>query len=410
MEGHTPSAAGTGVNCTRANALCKPAAAGSSGHDTGRSGDGSSATTSQNTGEQRATFVQDGFVLPRAPEQGYVNDDVVARALANDPNAAGSVFDNPAPEGGGGGKNKHGTARADKKAGAGAGAGAGTGGAQKLAGKSGHDYVAAAGAQRVGSNQGTHSRRPAKKHAYLDIHYGNPVYTSNTFAGHTATGTGAQNADSADTYAGYAASGAGLQSGADTYAGYAASGAGLQSDADTYAGYAASGAGLQAAIASPDYATASLNSDANAPKAVQTSACSSPTYEQRPTTGAPPRQIALYANKSSKPKSQCVYCLDFVSSSTRTPHGRHVQTSNRNQTDCLPTHESLNGSRHVGTTQPRATARSRSRPRHRGPCHARRGGAGPSQRWPAAHPQRSTRRRATAAPRRLLPLPRACDL
>ena len=52
-------------------------------------------------GEQRATFVQDGFVLPRAPEQGYVNDDVVARALANDPNAAGSVFDDPAHEGGG---------------------------------------------------------------------------------------------------------------------------------------------------------------------------------------------------------------------------------------------------------------------------------------------------------------------
>ena len=36
-----------------------------------------------------ATFVRDGFVLPRAPEKGYVNDDAVARALVNTPTAWG---------------------------------------------------------------------------------------------------------------------------------------------------------------------------------------------------------------------------------------------------------------------------------------------------------------------------------
>lgn len=35
-----------------------------------------------------ATFVQDGFAVPRAPEQGYVNEDAVARALANAPGAS----------------------------------------------------------------------------------------------------------------------------------------------------------------------------------------------------------------------------------------------------------------------------------------------------------------------------------
>ena len=101
IEGEGPGAAGTctKVNCTRSNALYKPAAAGSSGH--------------------------------------------------------------------GGGKHAYGAAQAAKKSGA--SAGAGTGGAQKLAGKSGHGSAAAAGAQRVGAHQGTHSKRPAKKHAYLDI-------------------------------------------------------------------------------------------------------------------------------------------------------------------------------------------------------------------------------------------------
>ena len=32
-----------------------------------------------------ATFVKGGFAIPRAPEKGYVNEDVVARALANAP-------------------------------------------------------------------------------------------------------------------------------------------------------------------------------------------------------------------------------------------------------------------------------------------------------------------------------------
>ena len=56
---------------------------------------GGSDDASQNTGgvDRAATFVQDGFVLPRAPEQGYVNDDIVARALANGDGNANTADD-----------------------------------------------------------------------------------------------------------------------------------------------------------------------------------------------------------------------------------------------------------------------------------------------------------------------------
>ena len=112
------------------------------------------------------------------------NDDQYRDVTPNDDQRAGSGHGSKHNQ-----KHTHGAARAAKKASA--GTSAGTGDAQKLAGKNEYNIAAAAGAQRVGADQGRHTKRPAKKHGYLDIL--SSTATSSKAAS-TATGTQAASA------------------------------------------------------------------------------------------------------------------------------------------------------------------------------------------------------------------------